>query len=42
MNGGCIVDGERKTDGARPTVEARQNDRQMRGEERDTSQGREQ
>lgn len=31
-----------KTDRARPTVEARQNDRPMRGEERDTSQGREQ
>lgn len=31
-----------RTDRARPTVEAQQNDRQVRGEERDTSQGREQ
>lgn len=31
-----------RTDRARPTVKARQDDRQVRGEERDTSRGREQ
>lgn len=37
-----MVDGERRTDRAKPMVEARQNDRRMRGEERGTSQKREQ
>lgn len=39
---GCVVDGGRRTDGARPTVEARQNDRRIRGEERGTRWKREQ
>lgn len=38
----CIVDGGRKTGGARPKVEARQNDRRMRGEERGTRWKKEQ
>ena len=42
MNGGRTEDGEGRTDRAGPTVEAGQNDRRLRGEERDTSQGREQ
>lgn len=39
---GVETEREERTDRARPAVEARQNDKRMRGEERDTSQRREQ
>lgn len=42
MNVGVGVEQRERTDGARPTVEAQQDDRQVRGEERNTSWRREQ